>query len=221
VLLATPTQQASSSSDWDNQRVFTDAAGRFVRLQRGTPVHPACGGPVPRPAGAMDYRCAPQENPIGHAGHLPTKARRQEKGRSSPDELTGQKVLRTIRTIAFSSFACSSLASCLSPSRLAISCRPADPGFQDRASVARAGGGAIGERKQTGYQTYDPLSPEEEKWFLVRDPLEDNLETWLHVGFARWPVERTLQDKKSELGRPSQIRQDDPRRAMAVLRPAR
>jgi len=47
---------------------------------------------------------------------------------------------------------------------------------------------------------YDPLSPEEEKWFLVWDPLEGKLETWLHVGFARWPVERTLQDKKSELG---------------------
>lgn len=47
---------------------------------------------------------------------------------------------------------------------------------------------------------YDPLHPEEEKWFLVRDPLGDKLETWLHVGFARWPVERTLEDKKSELG---------------------
>jgi len=47
---------------------------------------------------------------------------------------------------------------------------------------------------------YDPLHPEEEKWFLVWDPLEDSLETWLHVGFARWPVERTLEDKKSELG---------------------
>jgi SRSO17 transposase len=47
---------------------------------------------------------------------------------------------------------------------------------------------------------YNPLSPEEEKWFLVWDPLEDHLETWLHVGFARWPVERTLEDKKSELG---------------------
>ncbi len=44
------------------------------------------------------------------------------------------------------------------------------------------------------------MSPEEEKWFLVWDPLEDNLETWLHVAFARWPVERTLEDKKSELG---------------------
>lgn len=48
--------------------------------------------------------------------------------------------------------------------------------------------------------TYDPLHPEEEKWFLVWDPLGDQLETWLHVGFARWPVERTLEDKKSELG---------------------
>lgn len=47
---------------------------------------------------------------------------------------------------------------------------------------------------------YDPLSADEEKLFLVWDPLEDRLETWLHVGFARWPVERTLEDKKSELG---------------------
>jgi SRSO17 transposase len=47
---------------------------------------------------------------------------------------------------------------------------------------------------------YDPLHPDQEKWFLVWDPLEDKLETWLHVAFARWPVERTLEDKKSELG---------------------
>jgi SRSO17 transposase len=47
---------------------------------------------------------------------------------------------------------------------------------------------------------YNPLHPEEEKWFLVWDPLADKLETWLHVAFARWPVERTLEDKKSELG---------------------
>jgi SRSO17 transposase len=47
---------------------------------------------------------------------------------------------------------------------------------------------------------YDPLCPEKKKWFLVYDPLEDKLEVWLHVAFARWPVERTLQDKKSELG---------------------
>jgi SRSO17 transposase len=47
---------------------------------------------------------------------------------------------------------------------------------------------------------YNPLHPEEEKWFLVWDPLGDKLETWLHVGCARWPVERVLQDKKSELG---------------------
>jgi len=47
---------------------------------------------------------------------------------------------------------------------------------------------------------YDPLHPGEEKWFLVRDPLADRLEVWLPVGFARWPVERVLEDKKSELG---------------------
>jgi SRSO17 transposase len=55
----------------------------------------------------------------------------------------------------------------------------------------------------SGYQliwAYAPLHPEAEKWFLVCDPLADKLETWLHVAFARWPVERTLQDKKSELG---------------------
>jgi SRSO17 transposase len=60
-----------------------------------------------------------------------------------------------------------------------------------------------GGRVLSGYHliwAYNPLSAEEEKWFLVWDPLEDNLETWLHVGFARWPVERTLEDKKSELG---------------------
>ena len=60
-----------------------------------------------------------------------------------------------------------------------------------------------GGRVLAGYHliwAHDPLHPEEEKWLLVWDPLEDKLETWLHVGFARWPVERTLQDKKSELG---------------------
>ncbi len=60
-----------------------------------------------------------------------------------------------------------------------------------------------GDRVLSGYQliwAYDPLHPEEEKRFLVWDPLEDRLETWLHVGFARWPVERVLEDKKSELG---------------------
>jgi len=54
-----------------------------------------------------------------------------------------------------------------------------------------------------GYQliwAYDPLHPEVQKWFLVWDPRADKLETWLHVGFARWPVERTLEDEKSELG---------------------
>lgn len=58
-------------------------------------------------------------------------------------------------------------------------------------------------RVLSGYQliwAYDPLHLEEEKLFLVWDPLEDQLTTWLHVAFARWPVERVLEDKKSELG---------------------
>jgi SRSO17 transposase len=60
-----------------------------------------------------------------------------------------------------------------------------------------------GGQALSGYHliwAYDPLHPEEEKWFLVWEPLEDRLETWLPVGFARWPVERVLEDKKSELG---------------------
>jgi SRSO17 transposase len=69
----------------------------------------------------------------------------------------------------------------------------------------------------SGYQllwAYNPLHPEEEKWFLVWDPLEDKLDTWLHVGFARWPVERTLQDKKSELG----LSHFEVRKYLAVMR---
>jgi len=60
-----------------------------------------------------------------------------------------------------------------------------------------------GDQVLSGYHlvwAYDPLHPDEEKWFLVWDPLEDKLETWLHVAFARWPVEHLLQNKKSELG---------------------
>jgi SRSO17 transposase len=60
-----------------------------------------------------------------------------------------------------------------------------------------------GDQVLSGYQllwAYDALHPDQEKWFLVWDPLEDKLATWLHVAFARWPVERTLEDKKSELG---------------------
>jgi SRSO17 transposase len=56
---------------------------------------------------------------------------------------------------------------------------------------------------RSGYHliwAYNPLHPEEEKWFLVWDPLVDKLETWLYVAFTRWSVERTLEDKKSELG---------------------
>ena len=61
---------------------------------------------------------------------------------------------------------------------------------------------------------YDALHPDAEKWFLVWDPLEDKLETQLHVAFARWPVERTLEDKKSELG----LSHFEVRKYQAVLR---
>jgi SRSO17 transposase len=47
---------------------------------------------------------------------------------------------------------------------------------------------------------YDPLHPEEEKLFLSNASQDTRLETILHVAFARWPVERCLEDKKSELG---------------------
>jgi SRSO17 transposase len=44
------------------------------------------------------------------------------------------------------------------------------------------------------------LDPAEEKFFLSNAAPETRLETLLHVGFARWPVERCLEDKKTELG---------------------
>jgi SRSO17 transposase len=47
---------------------------------------------------------------------------------------------------------------------------------------------------------YDPLHPEAEKFFLSNAPQNTRLETLLHVAFARWPIERCLEDKKSELG---------------------
>lgn len=47
---------------------------------------------------------------------------------------------------------------------------------------------------------YDPLHPEEEKFFLSNAAQDIPLTTLLHVAFARWPVERCLEDKKSELG---------------------
>jgi SRSO17 transposase len=74
-----------------------------------------------------------------------------------------------------------------------------------------------GDQVLSGYHViwaYDLLHPEEEKWFLVWDPLEDNLETWLHVGFARWPIERVLEDKKTELG----FSHFEVRRYQAVMR---
>lgn len=44
------------------------------------------------------------------------------------------------------------------------------------------------------------LDPCEEKFFLSNAPTATGLETLLHVAFARWPVERCLEDKKTELG---------------------
>lgn len=60
-----------------------------------------------------------------------------------------------------------------------------------------------GERTLGPYwliHSYDPLQPDEEKWFLANAPPETRLETMVHVAYARWPVERTLEDAKSELG---------------------
>jgi SRSO17 transposase len=44
------------------------------------------------------------------------------------------------------------------------------------------------------------LDPSEEKYFLSNAPPGTPLEIILHVAFARWPMERTLEDKKDELG---------------------
>jgi len=44
------------------------------------------------------------------------------------------------------------------------------------------------------------LDPDEVKYFLSNASGGVPLEVILHVGFSRWPVERTLEDEKSELG---------------------
>ena len=44
------------------------------------------------------------------------------------------------------------------------------------------------------------LDPREEKYFFSNASPGTPLEAILHVGFARWPVERCLQDEKSKLG---------------------
>lgn len=44
------------------------------------------------------------------------------------------------------------------------------------------------------------LDPSEEKYFLSNACPGTPLEVILHVAFARWPMERTLEDKKDELG---------------------
>ena len=44
------------------------------------------------------------------------------------------------------------------------------------------------------------LDPSEKKYFLSNACPATPLEVLLHVAFARWPMERTLEDKKDELG---------------------
>lgn len=46
----------------------------------------------------------------------------------------------------------------------------------------------------------DRLDPDQYKYFLSNAPAGVPLEVLLHVGFSRWPVERCLEDEKSELG---------------------
>ena len=66
-----------------------------------------------------------------------------------------------------------------------------------------------GGQVQSGYHllwAYHPLHPQEEKWFLVWDPLADKRETWLHVGFAHWSIERIVEAKNSAQPRSSALR---------------
>lgn len=44
------------------------------------------------------------------------------------------------------------------------------------------------------------LNPSEEKYFLAHAAPGTPLEAILHVAFARWPMERSLEDEKNELG---------------------
>ena len=47
---------------------------------------------------------------------------------------------------------------------------------------------------------HERLRPETSKYFLSNASAGVPLEVLLHVGFSRWPVERCLEDEKSELG---------------------
>jgi SRSO17 transposase len=46
----------------------------------------------------------------------------------------------------------------------------------------------------------NPFNPSEEKYFLSNASSGTPIEPMLHVAFARWPMERTLEDEKDELG---------------------
>jgi SRSO17 transposase len=48
--------------------------------------------------------------------------------------------------------------------------------------------------------TRNVSNPREEKYFLSNAAPGTPIEPILHVGFARWPMERTLEDEKDELG---------------------
>jgi SRSO17 transposase len=60
----------------------------------------------------------------------------------------------------------------------------------------------------------DPLDPEAIKYFLSNAAAGVPAEVILHVGFSRWPVERCLEDEKSELG----LSHFEVRKYLAVLR---
>ena len=47
---------------------------------------------------------------------------------------------------------------------------------------------------------HERLNPETSKYFLSNASAGVPLEVLLHVAFSRWPVERCLEDEKSELG---------------------
>jgi SRSO17 transposase len=62
--------------------------------------------------------------------------------------------------------------------------------------------------------TRDRLDQQTIKYFLSNAPAGVPLEVLLHVGFSRWPVERCLEDEKSELG----LSHFEARKYEAVLR---
>ena len=60
----------------------------------------------------------------------------------------------------------------------------------------------------------DVLHPEEVKYFLSNAAPSTPIESILHVAFSRWPIERCLEDEKTELG----LSHFECRKYVAVLR---